>query len=43
VTPENDVAATTEVDVAATTAPSPAASDTSYNPDLLKELASSFF
>jgi hypothetical protein len=26
-----------------TTAPSPAASDTAYNPDLLKELAAGFF
>ena len=51
VTPEADVAATTEVDVAAgpagaavvTTAPSPAASDTGYNPGLLEELARSFF
>ena len=51
VTPEADVAATTEVDVAAgpagaavvTTAPSPAASDTGYNPGLLEELARGFF
>ena len=51
VTPGADVAATTEVDVAAgpagaavvTTAPSPAASDTGYNPGLLEELARSFF
>jgi hypothetical protein len=41
VTPEVGVAAAPGVVVVVTTAPSPAASDTAYNPDLLKELASS--
>jgi hypothetical protein len=40
--PRPEASVTPEVAVI-TAAPSPAASDTAYNPDLLKELAAGFF